>query len=96
MARFFGTVQGGRGEATRLGHANTGLHVSAQSYHGSVVVMLDDEGGETYVTIGVARRSCRHFDEVLYRGPIAALFGPGARIRLLQEAVLDTVLAEAA
>lgn len=44
MARFYGTIQGGRGQATRLGHANSGLHVTAQSYNGDVVVDLRAEG----------------------------------------------------
>ena len=96
MARFFGTVQGGRGKATRLGHASTGLYVSAQSHDGSIIVVLGDDDGETYVTIATARGSSRNYDEVLYRGPIAALLDRCGRIRLLQEAVLGTVLDEAA
>jgi hypothetical protein len=38
MARFFGTLQGGRGEATRLGHASSGLRVTAASWSGKVCV----------------------------------------------------------
>jgi hypothetical protein len=38
MARFFGTLQGGRGEATRLGHASSGLRATAASWSGKVCV----------------------------------------------------------
>lgn len=32
MARFYGTVKGGRGEASRLGHANTGLRTTCSGW----------------------------------------------------------------
>ena len=32
MAHFRGTVQGGRGEASRLGHANSGLQVTCNGW----------------------------------------------------------------
>lgn len=32
MARFRGTVQGGRSEASRLGHASSGLHVTCNGW----------------------------------------------------------------
>lgn len=38
MAKFYGTLQGNRGEATRLGTSE--IHVSAQSWDGSVGVRL--------------------------------------------------------
>jgi len=40
MAHFRGTVKGGRGMASRLGHANTGLRLHANSWEGSVEVEL--------------------------------------------------------
>lgn len=40
MARFYGTVQGGRGEASHLVHKNSGLRVSARSYSGDVNIEL--------------------------------------------------------
>lgn len=46
MARFYGTIQGARGPASRLGHAASGLDVSACSWQGRVEVGLcarDDE-----------------------------------------------------
>jgi hypothetical protein len=51
MARFYGTIQGQRGKATRLGH--TGLDVTAQSYEGDVCITLeksrDDDGDLVHI-----------------------------------------------
>jgi hypothetical protein len=44
MARFRGSVAGNRGQASRLGHANGGLEVNAQSWSGAVCVMLYASG----------------------------------------------------
>ena len=75
MAMFFGTIQGGRGEATRLGHANTGLHVSAQSYEGSIIVnMYHTHDGLQCVDISVATGSAKSGGYTLYSGPIKNLF----------------------
>ena len=73
MARFYGTVKGGRGEASRLGHSSTGLRVSAQSYSGDVaVLMFVSSTGIDCVDISV-----HHHDGgagiTLYRGPVADL-----------------------
>jgi hypothetical protein len=38
MARFMGTVQGGRGRASRLGHPETGLTVKANGWDAGVRV----------------------------------------------------------
>lgn len=38
MARFRGTVQGNRGEASRLGHVTTGLSVTARGWSTGVDV----------------------------------------------------------
>jgi len=74
MARFFGTVQGGRGKATRLGHAD--LHVTAQSYSGSIIVNLhqSDQNGNDYCTISVAEGSASGGGHTLYSGPLKDLF----------------------
>ena len=36
MSHFYGTVRGGRGEATRCGHKTTGLVTNAAGYKGSI------------------------------------------------------------
>jgi len=38
MARFRGLIQGGRGEASRLGHKTTGLRVEADGWNAGVKV----------------------------------------------------------
>jgi hypothetical protein len=40
MAHFRGTVTGDKGEASRLGHKSTGLHVKANSWEGAIEVDL--------------------------------------------------------
>ena len=72
MAKFFGTVQGGRGKATRLGHND--LTVTAQSYDGSIVIKLYEQDGVKYACINVGEGSSAFGTHVLYRGPIKKLF----------------------
>lgn len=40
MAQFFGTVQGSRGQASRLGSKKGGLTVTAASWQGRIEVIL--------------------------------------------------------
>lgn len=82
MAPFYGTVQGHRGEATRLGHG--GLLVTAQSYAGDIVVRMHrDKDDVEHVTI-----SCRPHDGgsgfCLYDGKVADLRDKNARAARLQ------------
>jgi hypothetical protein len=55
MARFYGTVQGARGEASRLGDSVSGLRVEACSWRGKVVVGLHAHDVVDYVTINAAQ-----------------------------------------
>ena len=45
MAQFRGTLQGARGEASRLGTKSSGLTVEAASWFGKIVVELSHEHG---------------------------------------------------
>jgi hypothetical protein len=90
MARFYGTVQGGRGQASRLGHANTGLDVTAQSYSGDVVINLFNVNGEDHVRI-VAREHKGGVATQLYIGPIKELLKPAARLEFFQQAAKDAL-----
>jgi hypothetical protein len=50
MSHFYGTVQGGRGEATRTGHKTTGLTTTAASWSGAIRVRLyHDNGVDCYI-----------------------------------------------
>ena len=66
MAKFYGTLQGNRGEATRCG--SNGIRTSAQSYDGSVIVNLFyNNEGELFVRIETSDRSATYGD---YKGEI--------------------------
>ena len=50
MARFFGSVKGSRGEATRLGHSS--MVASANGWHlGATVHIFEGQGGKDTVSI---------------------------------------------
>jgi hypothetical protein len=83
MARFYGTVKGGRGEASRLGHPSSGLRVAAQSHSGDIVVDLHDQDGEDYVHIFV-REHVTRAKKSIYSGPIATLLSNSARATMLR------------
>jgi hypothetical protein len=52
MARYRGTVQGNRGEASRTGSTVSGLKVSANGWDLGVDVYLDaDENGEDFAEV---------------------------------------------
>ena len=40
MSHFYGTIRGGRGEATRCGHKTTGLLTNSAGHHGNIRVHL--------------------------------------------------------
>lgn len=76
MARFYGTVAGGRGEASRLGHANTGLRTKAASWSGAVEVTMYAEGEEDHVRIVAAKHGNSGPDQAageIYDGPVTGL-----------------------
>lgn len=50
MSTFYGTVSGAAAsKATRTGTRNSGITVSAQSWHGSLIVELDEQKDGTPV-----------------------------------------------
>jgi len=62
MARFRGTTQGNRTEASRLGHANGGLSATAQGYKSGVRVECgvqpnDLDSHRVYMTAGTDGKS---------------------------------------
>ena len=50
MAHFIGTVSGGRGEASRLGHKSTGLKVKCNGWDAGVTVYAshNDAGHDVF------------------------------------------------
>ena len=81
MAKFFGTVQGGRGKATRLGHKD--LKVTAQSYAGSIIVNLYYNEAEQMdcCEISIGQSSTEFSGYTMYHGPIKGLFNDQVDIR---------------
>ena len=65
MARFRGTVQGHRGEATRLGHRN--LFTRASGWNGHIRVELTDDKGIDWVHVW---HETNEGSKMLYGGPL--------------------------
>lgn len=58
MSKFYGSIQGNRGAATRGGSSASGIKSSCQSYDGSVITYLSYDGNDTLmVTIEVSEYS---------------------------------------
>jgi len=90
MSRYYGNIEGNRGEATRQGTTDSGFSASTRSYIGSVTVQLwsKDEGKEKRdhvrirVTSGSHVGGCPVFD-----GDLAELVSAverGAVLRLVE------------
>jgi len=71
MAHFYGEVEGGRGEATRLGTRNSGLRTLAASWQGSVTVRLYARDGCDMARVELAPHRGKGADRLLYDGPVS-------------------------
>lgn len=90
MARFYGTIQGSRGPASRLGHKH--LEVNARSYSGDVRVTLyapDAESSTDHVCIAARDHDSSGDTVTLYRGPIRDLLAPHGREELVRKMAHD-------
>lgn len=78
MARFYGTVQGSRGEATRLGHSE--LYVTAQSFSGDIVVKMH-RGKDDIDRVHIYARdhSGGGYGHTLYQGAVKDILHTEAR-----------------
>lgn len=72
MAHFYGTLQGSRGEATRLGTKNSGIMTTTCSYQGKVRVCLnfDPRTGQDIATISLAKHMGKGVERTLFKGPV--------------------------
>jgi len=70
MATFKGTVQGGRGVASRLGHKE--MVTTAASWAGAIRVSLNIVDGETKALVEMIKWNGKGHYRVLYSGPIDA------------------------
>jgi hypothetical protein len=72
MAHFRGTVEGGRGKASRLGHASTGLTVTANGWDSGVRVTMSVRDGVDWTTITLTGGSKNaRVPVTIYEGSIA-------------------------
>lgn len=78
MAHFYGTIRGGRGEASRLGHKSTGLRTVAASHAGACEVSLDVRGGIDWLQVRLMPWQGAGVHAVIYDGPLGE-YKPGAR-----------------
>lgn len=71
MAQFRGTIQGFRGEASRLGSKDSGLHVTAASWQGAVCVDLFEANGVDIVCVRLQPHFGQGTSRILYEGPVS-------------------------
>jgi len=72
MAHFYGTVHGGRGKTSRLGHKTTGMRTVAASYSGGVHVHLYvHQDGHDHALICLEPHKGAGVSRVLYDGPVS-------------------------
>lgn len=65
MSKFYGSIQGNRGVATRGGSLASGIKGSCQSYDGSVITYLDYDANDILmVTIEVSDRSSSYGNRI--------------------------------
>lgn len=71
MAHFYGTIQGSRGEASRLGGKNTGLQTTAASWHGAVrTVLYVDDKGRDCARVSLTPWQGRGISRDVFEGPV--------------------------
>lgn len=66
MSKFYGTIQGGRGAATRTGHK--GIKACAQSYQGSVITELSYDNDKLMVSISVDTNESTTYGRQIFYG----------------------------
>lgn len=64
MAKFYGRVQGNRGEATRCG--NDRIKASVQSWDGSAILQMSYENDCLMVEVSVAEGSSAYGQRIFY------------------------------
>lgn len=70
MAHFYGTLQGQRGEATRLGTESSGMTVKAASWAGAIKTTLFVKDGKDCYRVEQVRHHNAGVDQVLAEGVI--------------------------
>lgn len=70
MSKFYGSIQGNRGVATRGGSSSSGIKSSVQSWNGSVINELSyNSNGELCIRVEVAEGSSR-YGSLIFSGTV--------------------------
>lgn len=71
MAQFYGTLQGNRGQATRMGTKSSGIESFTASWHGAVRVYLyvDSQTGQETAWVSFVPWHGVGKTKTLYHGP---------------------------
>ena len=64
MSKLYGSIQGNRGAATRMGHSS--IKSSVQSYDGSVITYMSYDDDKLMVEICVADESSAYGRRIFY------------------------------
>jgi hypothetical protein len=64
MAKLYGSIQGNRGAATRMGHSL--IKSSVQSYDGSVINYMSDDDDKLMVEVCVSKESSSYGRRIFY------------------------------
>lgn len=67
MSRFYGSIQGSRGEATRLGHSGIHGHIRGWNHGAKVIGRIDDDGKEVFDLYATAGSHGRTSDKRIGR-----------------------------
>lgn len=60
MSKFYGSVVGNTGVATRGGTASSGIKTSNQSYDGSIITTMYEDAGNLMIRIDYSPESSSH------------------------------------
>lgn len=70
MSKFYSTIQGQAGEATRRGSSSSGIRASVQSYDGSLIARLEDVEGQVILSLDTSDDSRSDCADRQFRGTI--------------------------
>lgn len=98
MAHFYGTVQGDKGEVSRLGHKRGGLRLKAKGHGGAILVILSHTDENDRVTIYQDTQENGGKCRIIWEGPLDRIgpneaADPDPRIETLR-AILPPLAAE--
>lgn len=80
MAHFCGTLQGSRGEATRMGTKDSGIETYAASWEGAVRVKpFVGPDGRDWAQVELTTWARAGVEHPLYRGPVGEFAPNGER-----------------